>query len=218
MSVRRFFSRPSGVALLSIGLVRTVAGRPQPLGGETIFFHQVVLDLVCARVGELNVVSASTGRVGVAIDIDDRVLIGTHSAGEFIHDGARIEAHAGRIGIEVDGPVLRRNGRCSLGGFFVFDRRFAGCHGKAVGQFLDVAAIQAFFRIERVFNDPQLAIHVLSHAKDVVIVGVRSGGAHERTVVGVIRKLHAAEHGLRQVGWNIEILDRPDQVVRPLRL
>src|SRR6266849_5820941 len=28
----------------------TVAGRPQPLGGETVFFHQVFLDLVCPRV------------------------------------------------------------------------------------------------------------------------------------------------------------------------
>src|SRR5208282_5231706 len=73
--------------------VWTIAGCSKSRSGKAILLHQVVLDLVRPR----------TRRVGVAIDIDDRVLIRAHGAGEFIYDGTRIEAHGGRVRIEVDG-------------------------------------------------------------------------------------------------------------------
>ena len=50
MSVRRFFSRPSGVALLSIGLSGPLPAVRNRAAGETIFLHQIVLHLIGTRV------------------------------------------------------------------------------------------------------------------------------------------------------------------------
>src|ERR1700683_1548322 len=46
--------------------IRTIARCPKPLLRKAILLEQVLLDLVGARVGELNIVSTSAGRVGVA--------------------------------------------------------------------------------------------------------------------------------------------------------
>ena len=180
--------------------------------------HEIVFYRVGAGVRELDVQGARASGVGVAIDIDDGVFVGAHCSGEFVDDGARVHAHGGRVGIEINGAVLCGDGRCARGRLFVFDGRFGRCHGKAVRKFVDVAAIEAVFRIEGVLDDAQVAIHVLGHAEDVVVVGIRPGGAHEGAVVGVVGEFDAAEHCLGEVRRDVEIFHGADQVVGALGL
>jgi hypothetical protein len=53
--------------------------------------------------------------------------------------------------------------------------------------------------------------------KMLVVVGIGAGGAEERHVVGVVGKMHALQHGLGEVGRNVEVLDGADQGVGAIR-
>ena len=68
------------------------------------------------------------------------------------------------------------------------------------------------------FDNASFAIHVLRHLKNIVVIRIRSGGSHERAIVGIVGKFDSAEHGFRQVRWNVEVLDRANQVISTVRL
>ena len=114
--------------------------------------------------------------------------------------------------------MLGRNRRRTLRRLLVFNRRLGRSHGEVVRQFLDIPPVQTVFRIEGVFDDSELAIHILRHAQNVVVIRIGSGGTHERTVIGVVSQFHSAKHGLGQVGRDVEVLHGSNQVVRPFGL
>src|SRR5215472_8248171 len=206
-----------GCSVAVNGMIGTVAGRAQPGCRETVFFHQVLFNGVGTLVRKLNVIGASARGIGVAFNVHDGVLVGLHLAANLIHHGAGIQAHTRRVRIKVDGAMLGCQRCGSFGRRVVLDGRFTGRGGEtAAAQLLDVTAVYAVFRVADALDHAQLAIHVLGHAEYIGVIGVRSLRSQEGSIVGVIGQLHASEHGLGQVGGNVEILHRPDQVVGAL--
>src|SRR5579864_4917681 len=66
------------------GLIGAIPGDPEARSREAVFFHQVLLYGIGTLARELHVVAALAGRVSIAFDIDDRILIGAHLSADFV--------------------------------------------------------------------------------------------------------------------------------------
>ena len=74
----------------------------------------------------------------------------------------------------------------AFGRLFVFDGSFARGHRKTVRKLLDVASIEAVFRIVCVLDHARFPVHVLRHLKNIVVVRIGTGVSHKGAVVCVI--------------------------------